>query len=214
MKIENGKLISVTENDVKKNTLFIPDSVTSIGEFALIDASGVIKKIIMSDSVVELCSYAFSGCNRLKYFKLSPFITSIPYRCFEGCSSLVKVDIDINVDEICNFAFYKCKRLKYVNLPTSMNKLNANAFYRCNKLKRYYNTYQLKIIKNNSNKVFRYMSDDIFKLMRKVGDGDTFELSETNMSVDRDGNQTIIYYNRDIPQNKIVEEMIKNLKRR
>lgn len=63
-------------NDVLVTDLVIPDSVTSIGNAAFRDCTGLIS-VVISDSVTSIDSYAFYGCTGLRYIEVSDGIMFI-----------------------------------------------------------------------------------------------------------------------------------------
>lgn len=93
-----------------KGAITIPDSVTSIGEYAFRDCSGL-TSIIIPDGV-----------------------TSIGGGAFYGCSGLTSVSIGNGVTSIGNSAFYNCSGLTSITIPDSITGIGSGAFYGCNKL--------------------------------------------------------------------------------
>ena len=88
MKIENGVLLEVTNNDIKNGTFTIPESVTSIGDFS------------------------FDNCTSLKSITIPDSVTSIGYSAFLNCTSLESITIPGSVTSIGNFSFDNCTSLK------------------------------------------------------------------------------------------------------
>ena len=78
MKIENGKLLSVTNDDIKKGTFIIPNSVDSIG------------------------NYAFSYCTSLTSIKIPNSVTSIGNYAFYNCKNLTSITIH-DKNYVCKF---------------------------------------------------------------------------------------------------------------
>ena len=68
----------------------IPDSVTSIGDYAF---NGCISltSVTIPDSVTEIGEGAFQYCSSLKSVTIPDSVTEIGYRAFYGCSSLTSV---------------------------------------------------------------------------------------------------------------------------
>ena len=96
-----------------KNTT-IPNSVTSIGEFA------------------------FSGCSGLTSVTIGNSVTSIGKYAFSGCSSLTSVTIPNSVTSIGDYAFRKCSRLTSVTIPNSVTSIGEQAFEGCSSLRDVY----------------------------------------------------------------------------
>ena len=68
----------------------IPNSVTSIGNYAFYNCSGL-TRITIPNSVTSIGEYAFSGCSGLKSVTIGNGVTSIDYGAFDGCGGLEKV---------------------------------------------------------------------------------------------------------------------------
>lgn len=78
MKVENGVLLKVENNDIIDGKFEFPNGVTSIGY------------------------HAFSGCSSLSKIDIPDSVTSIGNGAFYCCSSLLKVDIPDSVTSIRN----------------------------------------------------------------------------------------------------------------
>ena len=86
-------LLKVTNAAIDENGHFtIPDSVTSIGD------------------------YAFRYCTSLTTVHIRKGVTSIGYQAFDSCTSLTKVDIPDSVTSIEDEAFYGCISLTKVHI--------------------------------------------------------------------------------------------------
>ena len=86
-----------------KNTI-IPNSVTSIGEWAFSDCSGL-TSVTIGNSVTSIGEYAFCGCSGLTSVTIGNSVTSIGNYVFGGCSSLTSVTIGNSVNSIGDSAF-------------------------------------------------------------------------------------------------------------
>ncbi len=86
-----------------KNTI-IPDSVTSIGDWAFADCSSL-TGINIPDSVTSIGVAAFSGCSSLTGINIPDSVTFIVGRVFSGCSSLTEISIPSSVTHISATAF-------------------------------------------------------------------------------------------------------------
>ena len=96
--------------DCKKlQSLYIPDSVTYLGEWAL------------------------SNCTSLTSVRLPSGITTLPMRLFEGCINLESCVIPDGVT-LMNDAFRFCTNLKTVTIPDSVTQIVSGTFYGCDSL--------------------------------------------------------------------------------
>ena len=88
----------------------IPDSVTSIGDYAFSGCSGL-TSVTIPNSVTSIESFAFNYCTNLTSVTIPNSVTSIGYHAFDGCSGLTSVTIPNSVTSIGDGAFYGCSGL-------------------------------------------------------------------------------------------------------
>ena len=89
-----------------KNTT-IPNSVTSIGEHAFCECSGL-TSVTIPNSVTSIGKNAFRGCSGLTSVTIPNSVTSIGEFAFSGCSGLTSVTIGNSVTSIGKYAFEDC----------------------------------------------------------------------------------------------------------
>ena len=65
--------------------------------------------VVIPNSVTSIGDYAFYGCRGLTSITISDSVTSIGYQAFYNCSRLTSVTIPDSVTIIGNWAFYGCK---------------------------------------------------------------------------------------------------------
>ena len=111
----------------------IPDSVTSIGDYAFYYCSGL-TSVTIPDSVKSIGFYAFSSCSRLTSVTIPDSVTSIRESMFSGCTSLTSVTIPDSVKSIGAYAFSSCYGLTSVIIGNSVTSIGFYAFRDCSGL--------------------------------------------------------------------------------
>ena len=157
--IENGVLKYVNPELEK---FVIPDSVTSIGDYAFRDCKSL-TSVTIPDSVTSIGERAFAWCGSLQYNEYgnalylgndeNPYVvlikaknksitsvniydaTKIIYQsAFSGCDSLTSATIPDSVTSIGSYAFSGCDSLTSVTIPDSVTSIGSYAFYSCDSL--------------------------------------------------------------------------------
>ena len=101
--------------------IVIPDTVTSIGEYAFSNCSGL-TSIVIGNSVEWIEAYAFRGCSSLTSIVIPNSVTSICEKAFSNCSGLTSIGIGNSVKYIGPYAFEKCSSLTSIVIPASVTK--------------------------------------------------------------------------------------------
>ena len=105
-------------------------SVTSIGEWAFSDCSGL-TSVTIPNSVTSIGERAFSGCYSLTSVTIGNSVTSIGEWAFSSCHGLTSVTIGNNVTSIGKFAFDVCSGLTSVTIGNSVTSIGRSAFWGC-----------------------------------------------------------------------------------
>jgi len=114
-----------------KNTT-IPNSVTSIGNYAFNECSGLIS-VTIPNSVTSIGTGAFRLCPGLTSVTIGNSVTSIGNYAFME-SGLTSISIPNSVTSIGESAFYGCSGLTSVTIPNSVTSIGESAFYGCSGL--------------------------------------------------------------------------------
>ena len=136
-------------------------SVTSIGEFAFKDCTGL-TSVTIPTSVTSIGEEAFRGCTGLTSVTIPNSVTEIGYSAFggtpwynnqpDGVVYIGKVAYEfkgemasgtaINIKEgtvsISGYAFYGCTGLTSITIPNSVTSIGGSAFSGCTGLKKIY----------------------------------------------------------------------------
>jgi len=120
-------------NCVNLTSVTIPNSVTSIGNYAFYNCSGL-PSVTIPSSVTTIGASAFYGCSGLTSVTIPSSVTSIGNTAFAGCSGLTSVTIPSSVTSIGYSAFAGCSGLTSVTIPSSVTSIGNNAFAGCSGL--------------------------------------------------------------------------------
>ena len=113
--------------------LIIPNSVTSIGNYAFYNCRGL-TSVTIPNSVRSIGDRAFYSCSGLSSVTIGNSVTSIGESAFSGCSGLTSVTIGNSVTSIESGAFYGCSSLTSVTIPNSVTSIGDNALRNCSGL--------------------------------------------------------------------------------
>ncbi len=111
--------------------------VVNVGNYAFNKCNGIKEVVFSAENASEYISEGmFSNCSSLERIVFSEAVKEIRSFAFMGCKSLKKLTIPDRVKTICTRAFSLCTSLEEVNLPVSLCSVQLDAFSKCPVLKR------------------------------------------------------------------------------
>jgi len=116
--------------NTKTNEYIIPNSVTSIGNYAF-DGCNKLTSITIPNGVISIGDYAFASCAGLTSITIPKSITSIGNYAFSGCDGLKSITIPNRVTSIGNGAFAHSNGLTSITIPNSVISIGNEAFAYC-----------------------------------------------------------------------------------
>ena len=92
------------------------------------------KNTVIPSSVTSIGNYAFSDCSGLTSISIPSSVTSIGNSVFYGCSGLTGISIPSSVTSIGDHAFCDCSGLTSISIPSSVTSIGSWAFGGCSSL--------------------------------------------------------------------------------
>lgn len=136
------------DNCKSLTSVYIPNSVETIGEYAFYDC-GQLDTVSIGSGITSINTTAFSGDTIMYLYYNSPVVgsqyfgenvnkivlgdavTTIGAQAFQRCETLTSVTIGSGVSTIGNYAFYSCIGLDSIVIPDAVTSIGQNAFYGC-----------------------------------------------------------------------------------
>jgi hypothetical protein len=112
----------------------IPDSVTTIGDYAFSNCESL-EKIVIPNSVLVIDYGAFDNCKSLKNLVIPNSVINIGDYAFTYCDSLTSITISNSVTSIGDEVFSDCESLTTITMSDSVTNISAYTFSGCTSLK-------------------------------------------------------------------------------
>ncbi|MES2474971.1 MAG: leucine-rich repeat protein [Verrucomicrobiota bacterium] len=134
----NGKPVvsidgSAFQQCIEITSVFIPATVTQIGEFAFAHCTSL-TSINLPENVDTIGSGCFSNCEGLASIAIPASATHLGDGIFSNCDALMSVSIAPALTKIPSRMFQNCHYLSNVNIPSSVRTVGESAFARCSNL--------------------------------------------------------------------------------
>lgn len=100
--------------------------VVKLDEYAF--SKTTVESVVIPDSITNLGSGVFRGCEYLKKVTLPKGLNSIPESFFSGCSALEKITLPKDLKTIGEWSFSGCTALKEITLPEGLKEIERGAF--------------------------------------------------------------------------------------
>ena len=95
------------------------------------DENTEIKDLVIPNSVTSIGDYAFYLCSSLTSITIGNSVTSIGKSAFQSCSGLTSVAIPNSVTSIGQGAFSGCSGLTSIEIPNSVTYIGQQTFWNC-----------------------------------------------------------------------------------
>jgi len=138
---------SACQSKYMLKSVTVPNSVTSIGQYAFQNCGSLIS-ITIPNSVTSIGDYAFYGCNSLTSIAIPSSVTSIGSAAFRYCGQMTTIEVDIlntkyaspdgvlyNKDKTELILYPPNRRASEFLIPNGVEKIDSFAFSGCCNLK-------------------------------------------------------------------------------
>ncbi|MBQ3502935.1 MAG: leucine-rich repeat protein, partial [Clostridia bacterium] len=116
------------------NSITIPNSVTTIGNDAFVRCWQMAEVIFEENSqLATIGNDTFSGCTALRSITIPQSVTSIDISAFKGCTQLHTVKFEENsmLTSLGTYVFENCEALTTINIPSALTTISQYTFSGC-----------------------------------------------------------------------------------
>ena len=92
------------------------------------------KTTVIPNTVTSIGNFAFNGCTGLTSITIPNSVTSIGEYAFNQCTGLTSITIPDGVTSIGKYAFYSCRGLTSVTIGSGVTSIGESAFRNCSSL--------------------------------------------------------------------------------
>ncbi|MBR4067338.1 MAG: leucine-rich repeat domain-containing protein [Clostridia bacterium] len=110
-------------------------AVTQLASYAFYETS--VRQVLLPDSITSIGEFAFSGCSRLVSIRLPAQLEELPNGMFESCFELYDVQLPDSITRIGESCFYGCSYLESIRLPRNLEQIGNYNFIICQWLERF-----------------------------------------------------------------------------
>ena len=111
----------------------IPEGITFIGRYAFniinLLEYNEISSVTLPNSITSIGDFAFINCRNISYMNIPESVTNIGEGAFRGCAGLKTITLPPNLETINSKTFYLCEQLESVIIPKSVRYIGDYVFF-------------------------------------------------------------------------------------
>ena len=120
---------------IEYNAIRVTDDMTSKSNvFRSAGAAGDGFIVVLGNEVENIPAYLFYDCSSLQSITFGECVTNIGDSAFSNCSNLIEINLPANVVTLGDFVFSNCYNLKSINIPDGVTTIGRGTFTNCSNL--------------------------------------------------------------------------------